>query len=397
MKFNKTKLKNGLIILHEKRDVPVTTVMLGTRFGAIYESEKEKGIAHYIEHLCFKGTEKRNTKEIAFELEKIGGNLNAFTSEEETAYHVKLPSDYLELAMDVIFDIFFNPLFPEAEVKKEGKVICEELKMYNDNPRLHVIDKLKSCLYKGSLGMGIGGTEETVKSMNRNQLLEKHKQVYYPENSILVVVGNNEFEDVVKFAEKFSPERTGKIQKIPKIEFQNQKKKETRADIQQANLTIGVHFPKTSDKDRYVAETVSAILGGGMSSKLFTEVREKRGLAYAVKTDIDDGAEYGYLIIYVGTDKEKVDEVIELCVKELKALKNLKEQELVDIKKQLIGNYEVDSEDCARTALNLILEEISGDAKDYYAYEKNINAVTLKDVKEFVSKIKDYSYYALTP
>ncbi len=397
MKFNKLILKNGLTILHEKRDVPVTTVMLGTKFGAIYESETEKGIAHYIEHLCFKGTKKRTTRQIAFELEKVGGLLNAFTSDEETAYHVKLPSDYLELAMDVIFDIFFNPLFPEVEVKKEGNVICEELRMYNDNPRLHVIDKIKSSLYKGSFGMGIGGTEKTVRTITRDQLLEKHKQVYNPENSILVVVGNNNFEDIVKFAEQFCPERKGEQLKIPKIEFQNLKIKETRKDIQQANLTIGVHFPKMSDKERYISEIVGTFLGGGMSSKLFTEVREKRGLAYAVKTDIDNGKEYGYLIIYIGTDREKVDEVIKICIEELKKVKNISEEELEDTKKQLIGNYEIESEDSAKTALHLILEEISGNAKDYYEYEKNINSVTLKDVKEFVSKIKDYSYYALTP
>jgi len=371
--------------------------MLGTKFGAIYESETEKGIAHYIEHLCFKGTKKRTTRQIAFELEKVGGLLNAFTSDEETAYHVKLPSDYLELAMDVIFDIFFNPLFPEVEVKKEGNVICEELRMYNDNPRLHVIDKIKSSLYKGSFGMGIGGTEKTVRTITRDQLLEKHKQVYNPENSILVVVGNNNFEDIVKFAEQFCPERKGEQLKIPKIEFQNLKIKETRKDIQQANLTIGVHFPKMSDKERYISEIVGTFLGGGMSSKLFTEVREKRGLAYAVKTDIDNGKEYGYLIIYIGTDREKVDEVIKICIEELKKVKNISEEELEDTKKQLIGNYEIESEDSAKTALHLILEEISGDAKDYYEYEKNINSVTLKDVREFVSKIKDYSYYALTP
>ena len=117
-KLLKTKLSNGMTILFEKREVPVTTVMLAAKYGSAYETEEEKGIAHFIEHLCFKGTEKRTTEEIAANLEKVGGILNAHTSEEETAYHVKLPSRHLELAMDVIFDIFFNPKFPEEEVKK---------------------------------------------------------------------------------------------------------------------------------------------------------------------------------------------------------------------------------------------------------------------------------------
>ena len=202
VKFSKIKLKNGLTVLHEKRDVSVTTVMLGVKYGSAYESEKEKGIAHFIEHLCFKGTKKRNTKQIAFELEKVGGILNAFTAEEETAYHVKLPSEHLELAMDVIFDIFFNPLFPEEEVKKEANVICEEIKMYHDNPRAHVFEQIKKGLYKYPFGMFGAGTQENVRGMTRQQLFDKHREIYSPGNSVLVVVGNNEFEEVVKFAEK---------------------------------------------------------------------------------------------------------------------------------------------------------------------------------------------------
>ena len=130
----KKVLDNGLTVLFEKRDVPVTTVMLGVRYGSAYESSDEKGMAHFIEHMCFKGTEKRTVKQIAENVEKVGGDLNAFTSEEFTVYHVKLPSAHLNVAMDVIFDIFFNAIFPESDVKKEANVICEEIKMNRDNP-----------------------------------------------------------------------------------------------------------------------------------------------------------------------------------------------------------------------------------------------------------------------
>ena len=195
VEFKQKVLKNGLTIIHEKRDVSVTTLLLGVKYGSRYEDEKEKGIAHFIEHLCFKGTEKRTTKQIAEEIENIGGILNAFTSEDVTAYHAKFPSEHLANVGEVIFDIFFNPTFPLEEVKRESEVICEEIKMYYDNPRAHVLDQIKSQLYEKPFGMFIAGTQEIVKGLNREKLLEKHRQIYVPKNSVLVIVGNNSFSE----------------------------------------------------------------------------------------------------------------------------------------------------------------------------------------------------------
>lgn len=396
MKFNKKILKNGLVVLHEKRDIEVTTVMLGARYGSAYEGEDEKGIAHFIEHLCFKGTEKRTARQIAFELEKVGGILNAFTHEELTAYHVRLGSEHLKLAMDVIFDIFFNPVFPEKDVKKEANVICEEIKMYKDNPGLHVIMKIKELLYAKPFGMSIAGTEKNIRSMTREQLLEKHKQIYVPENSVLCVVGNNDFEDVIKLAERFCVKRKGEVHKIPKIKLKNLQEKEERKDLQQASIAIGFHFPKAGEKQRYTAEIFATILGGGMSSKLFTEVREKRGLAYAVKTDLDIGKNYSYMIIYIGTDKQKVGEVIDICLEEFKKMKNLSDKELADGKEQVIGNHDVGAEGSNETALNLIFEEVFGKAEDYYEYEKNIEKVTLDEIKGLAEAV-EHASFALSP
>jgi len=396
MKLNKKVLKNGLIVLHEKRDVPVTTVMLGVKYGAAYEDEKEKGIAHFIEHLCFKGTEKRTAKEIAYELEKVGGILNAFTSEELTAYHVKLPSNYLDVAMDVIFDIFFNPIFPENDVKKEANVICEEIRMYNDEPRAHSIEKIKENLYEKPFGMFLAGTEENVRSMTQKQLLENHRKIYVPENSVLAVVGNNNFEEVVKFAEKFCVKRRGEKQEVPKIRLHNLKREEKRKNLKQASVVLGFHFPNGSEKERYAAEVFSTILGFGMSSKLFTEVREKRALVYTVRTDLDLGDNYGYMLIYAGTEKSKVKNVIDICLKEFHNMKTLTKKELEEGKEQIIGNYYVGLEGSNETALNLILEEISGKAEDFYKYPENVKKVSLDDIKKLAEKI-DYSSFVLSP
>ena len=312
MKFEKKVLQNGLTILFEKRDVPVTTVMLAAKYGAAYESNEEKGMAHFMEHLCFKGTKKRSAKQIAEEVEKFGGDLNAFTHEEVTAYHVRLPSEHLGIAMDVIFDIFFNASFPEDEVKKEANVICEEIKMYRDNPRAHVVEKIKENLYEKPFGDFIGGSQEGVRGMTREQLYEKHRKMYVPNNSIFCVVGNNDFDEVIAMAERLIVNDKGQEVEtnLPEIVKKNAKNSEKRAGVEQMNLALGFHFPYLEEGGRYVAELFSMILGHGMSSKLFTEVREKRGLVYGVKTDLDLGKNYGYMMIWAGTDSEKEKEVM---------------------------------------------------------------------------------------
>jgi len=371
-------------------------VMIATKYGAAYENIEEKGIAHFIEHLCFKGTEKRTAKEIVSEVEKIGGEINAFTSEEVTAYYAKLPSVHLDVAMDVMFDVFFNANFPEEEIGREAGVICEEIKMYKDNPRAYVVEKIKENLYEAPFGMFIAGSGDVVQGMLRDQLVKRHREVYIPENAILCVVGNNNFDEIVEMAEKLSVEKEGVEKKVPEIKKRVVKNSEKRAGIEQSNLAIGFHFPKHNEDAGYAAEVFSAILGQGMSSKLFTEVREKRGLVYSVKTDLDRGKEYGYMMIWAGTDPAKVDEVIEVCLAEFKKLGNISEEELKEAKVQVIGNRGVESEGSSETAINLILEEISGNAEDYYKYEEKINAVTLDDIKK-LARISDYSVFSLGP
>lgn len=399
MEFKKTVLTNGLTILHEKRDVPVTTVMLACKFGSAYETEKNKGIAHVIEHMCFKGTKKRNSQKISQEIEKVGGIINAFTHEEVTAYHTKLPSNHLGLAMDVLFDLYFDSLFDETELKKEEKVICEELKMYRDHPRSFVVEKLKGTLYEKPFGMFIAGTESNVLSFGRKEILDLHRSVYAPENTVLCVVGNNSFQEIKSFAEKFSNQiekRKFVAPKVPAIRKINSNFEEKRKNIEQSNLAIGFHFPKVVDEDRYAAEIFNAILGDGMSSRLFSEVREKRGLVYAIKTELDLGKNYGYFVIFAGTDKEKSEEVVNLSLAEFEKMKNISDQEFLDAKEQLIGNKKVHSEDSEHTCLNLVMSEIYGNAEDYYAYEEKIRKVSKKDVAKLAS-VKKYSLSVLKP
>jgi predicted Zn-dependent peptidase len=401
MKFQKKILDNGLTVLFEKRDVDVTTVMLGVRYGSGYDSVEEKGTAHFIEHLCFKGTEKRNVREVVDEVEKIGGEINAYTFEQATMYLAKLPSNHLGVAMDVISDIFLNPIFPEEDVKREASVICEEIKMYKDSPMRHVYDKIAENLYEEPFGLPGAGRAEVVLEMTREQLIKKHDEIYVPGNSILCVVGNNDFEEIISLAKEFSSKvrtRKSEVKKVemPEIKKRLVKNEEKRTGLEQANVALGFHFPKAGDKGNYAAEVFSAILGKGMSSKLFAEVREKRGLVYGVKSDLDSGKHHGYMVIWAGTDPSKVEEVKKICLEEFGKMGAISQRELDEAKIQVVGNRKVESEGSIETAVNLIMEEISGDAEDYYDYEKRINEVTLEDIKK-LAKISEFASFSLGP
>ncbi len=395
-KFHKKVLKNGMTILFEKRDLPVVSVAFAVRNGGVNEFEKEKGISHFIEHMLYKGTPTRNSKKIAEEIEWNGGEMNGFTSEEIVAYWCKMPSNKLDVALDVLSDMVKNPLFDAKELEKERKVIFEEIKMYHDNPRMHVFDEIQKSLYTGTMGINLGGTFETMKSVDRKKMFEKFEEIYQPNNMILCVVGDANFDKIVKFAEENFENKKGKIIE-QKFDLRNEVKIEERKGIDQANLVFAYHVPLAEDKKSYVAKVLSCLMTGGFSSRLFNEIREKRNLAYAIKGGENINKKFAYNFIYVGTMKENVEKVKKLILKEFeKVSKELGEEELNKIKEQLIGQYNISMEDSQTQMINLLLYEIIGDANDFYEFEKKISSVKLKDVKD-LAKIKKYSFFALVP
>jgi len=394
--FKRKVLKNGMTIIFEKRDVPVVSVTFAVRYGGINEDISEKGIAHFIEHMFYKGTPKRNARQIAQEIENRGGELNGFTSEINTAYWCKMPSKHLNVALNVLGDMIKNPKFDEKELEKERQVIFEEIRMYKDNPRLHVFDEIQKLMYDGTMGISLIGTYETMKTINKKKMVEKFKEIYTPNNLILCVVGDADFNDVVKFAEKnFGNEKN----KIPTQKFntRNEIKTEKRKGIDQANLVFAYHVPVSTNKQSHAAKVLGTVLAGGMSSRLFSEIREKRNLAYSVKGDSVITNDFAYNFIYVGTMKENVDQVKELILKEFeKVAKELDEKELKEVKEQLIGQHQISMEDSQTQMVNLLFYEIEGDAKKFYDFEKKIKAVKLEDVKK-LAKLKNYSFFALVP
>ena len=400
--FKRKVLKNGMTIIFEKRNLPVVSVAFAVRNGGINESAEEKGISHFIEHMLYKGTPTRDARKIAEEIEKNGGELNGFTGETITAFWCKMPSKHLNLALDVLGDMVRNPLFDKKELEKERKVVFEEIKWNHDNPMRHVFDEIHSSLYEEPFGVPLIGTHETMNSVDREKIVEKFKEIYQPNNLILCVVGDAEFEEVIKFADtlKGTSKNFGKEKgEIPEFEIKlkNEIKIEKRKGIDQANLVFAFHVPVSTDKNNYAAQILTTLMAGGMSSRLFSEIREKRNLGYAIKGGADISKDYAYSFVYVGTTKENVELVKKIILGEFeKVAKDFGEKELGEIKEQMIGNYHISMEDSQSQMVNLLLSEVDGNAEKFYEFEKNISGVKLADVKE-LAKIKNYSFFVLEP
>jgi len=396
--FKRKVLKNGMTVILEKRDLPVVSVAFAVRNGGVNEKEEEKGISHFIEHMLYKGTPTRDAKKIAEEIEKRGGELNGFTSEEITAYWCKMPSRHLNVALEVLSDMIKNPLFDEKELEKERKVIFEEIKMYHDNPRMHSMDEIQKLLYTGTMKINLAGTYDTMNSLTRDKIVEKFKQIYSSNNIILCVVGDCDFEQLVKFAEKNFGNEKGNISP-EKFGLENESKIESRVGIDQANLIFAHHVPIAGDEKSYAAAVLNSIMADGMSSRLFSEIREKRNLAYAVKGDSNVNKTFAYNLIYVGTMKENIEKVKNLILIEYgKVANSLQEDEVEQIKEQLIGNYQISMEDSQQQMINLLAYEMQGDAKEFYNFEKNVLKVKLEDVKKLaLDASKNYSFFALIP
>ena len=398
-KFYRKVLNNGITILFEERNIPVISLGFAIRQGGIYERLDEKGISHFIEHMLYKGTKTRKNKEIAEEIEGKGGDLNGFTSDLITAYWCKLPSKYLKTGLEVFTDLIKNPLFDEKEFEKERKVIFEEIKLHKDNPLYYVFDEIQKSLYDGIMSINLIGNYETMNSITREKLFEKFNEVYHPENLILCVVGKANFKEIIDFVENNFKKSYGKKPLVQEFRLKNESRVVKRKGIDQTNLVFAYHVPLAGDKKSYAAKVLSCLIAEGMSSRLFSEIREKRNLAYSVKGGVEITRYFAYNFIYVGTSQEYLDKVKNLILKEFKDVgNNLDENELQNIKERMIGSYKISMEDSQNQMINLLDYEVNGNAEDFYDFEKRIKEVKLEDVRELARKASEkFSFFALVP
>lgn len=397
MNFQKIKLKNGVTVLFEERDLPLVCYSISNPFGGAYETSDVKGVAHLFEHLLFTGTKTRNHEDISGEVEKKGGVLNAFTAQDVTTYFVKMPSEHIDIGIEIIHDILKNPTFPAEKLEKEKRVVIEEIKMFHDDPEKRVYEILESALYEKPFGEGIVGSAETVKSLSREKIMNIFKENYAPEKFIVTIVGKADIKKICKKLENdFKPLNKSYVH-IP-VKTKNSSITEERDGIDQAQLVIGMHVPQ-DEKNQKTLEVLNAYLAGGMSSKLFLEIRENHGLAYTVRGSIEREKNYSYYNIYAGTTKEALDKVKSMIIQGIKDVEKMSEKELEESKQRLIGIRRVATEESLNAMQRIIFEEIStGKAENYYKYDIKIKSVKLDEVKRLAKEIvKSYSVAILKP
>ncbi len=395
--FLRRKLKNGVIVVMEKRELPIVAVSITNRFGSGFESLNIKGIAHFIEHLVFTGTKTRTHEDISREIEKKGGILNAFTANEVTSFLFKLPSEHLFAGLDILTDMLKNPKFDLKKFEKEKKIILEEIKMFHDDPSRHVLDKINENLYEKPFGEPIAGSAKTISALKRDFVADYFRKHYSPENYLAAIVGNADFEKICEYFEKNFEIGEKRIDEIT-IKKKNAESVEERAGIDQAHFVFAVHAPLMSEKDYYALEVLDAYLANGMSSQLFLKIREEKGLAYSIQSSVNAEKNYSNYSIYVGTTKEAVPEVKKIILEEFANVSKMNEKNLEEAKERAIGLRKISSEESAKVMTELLFAELIGDAGEYYKHEERIKAVTLGQVKKLASGlIKKYSTAAIVP
>ena len=356
-------LDNGLRILTE-RMTQVRSISIGvwlTR-GSRHETAERGGIAHFVEHMLFKGTGTRSAEDIAQQIDSIGGQLDAFTAKEYASYYIKVLDEHLPLAIDILSDIVRNPAFTPDDIEREKKVVLEEIKMVEDTPDDLVHELFTQGFWENHpLGRPILGTKDTVESFSAPLLREYFGGVYTANNLIVSAVGNLEHDRVRELVqEKFgSLARTGEaaVEETPqvarKILIRNK-------ELEQSHLCLGVGSYAQDHDDRYASYVLNTLLGGSMSSRLFQNVREKRGLAYAVFSGLSAYRDAGSFTIYAGCSNEAVGEVIDLCVEELRAVKSapVPDAELRRSKDHLKGSLMLSLENTASRMSHLARQEI---------------------------------------
>ena len=379
------KLSNGLTVILKEKDCVGTTVQVTINTGSVDENEGQKGFSHLVEHLIFEGTKKRPTaKVITSEIENLGGEFNASTSNESTQYYVKILGKHTEVALELLSDIILNSTFDQFE--KEKGVVLEEIKMLNDNPRYYQWILFENNLFKGTqYEFPVYGFEEDLKEATQQDLLDYYKKHYVPNNAIVTVVGKIEPELIKKIEELFGSWE-GSVEKIENTFPHNEERQETKErDVQQNLSVFGVVTPGLLSEDAPVIEVIEAILGKPQSGVMVDEVRNKRGLAYDINVSFENFKKFGFFAVNVGCDTKKQQEVEEIILQELDNLQNISEEEISHAKSYIEGKLSLEIEDSHRYAEFLTFwHQIAGEDKSE-EYMKKIFNVKKEDIQR-VSK-----------
>lgn len=362
--FKKEILSNSITVVAEQ--IPyVKSVSLGlwVKVGSRDEELEEHGISHFIEHMFFKGTEKRSAKDIAQEMDSLGGELNAFTSREATTFYLKVLDEDLLDAVKLLSDIFHNSTFDKREIEKEKKVVIEEINMVADDPEDYIHDlHAQNMLRENPLGRTILGNIETIRSMNRRKILGFIEEHYKARDIVIAVAGNFEFSYLMKVLDRYfgrssNKPSSGHVRITPEIDGDILIK---RKKLEQVHICIGMKGLPLPHKDRYALFLLNSIIGGSLSSRLFHEIRENRGLAYSIYSYLSLYHDTGQFNIYAATGVSSANEVIRLIIKELNSIREegIAADEIRKTKNQLKGNLMLSMESTGTRMNKLAKDEI---------------------------------------
>ena len=398
-----TTLPNGIKVITEAmQQVRSVSVGVWVSSGSRRETPEQNGISHFIEHMLFKGTTNRSAEAIARSVDSIGGNLDAFTAKEMVCFNTKVLDDHLPIAMDVLSDLVLNPAFREEDIEKEKGVILEEIKMDADSPDYLVHEIFSANFWKDhSLGKPILGTRETVKKFNQTMIRDYYKSVYTPANLLITAAGNLTHERLVNLArerfESISVAEPEPPQSAPVTHARVSLK--SKKDLEQVHVCLGVPSYPIPHKDRFACYALNTVLGGGMSSRLFQNIRERQGLAYAVFSELNPYSDTGCLSVYAGTSLEAARQVVELVLKEFADLKqNLAPAEEVRrAKDHLKGSLMLSLESTSSRMSNLARQEMH--FQRFFTLDElaeSIENVTAEDIQRVAQTFFDQKQVALT-
>lgn len=396
IKFHKKQLPNGIqLITAPLHDTKAVTILILIGAGSRYEDARTNGVAHFLEHMFFKGTTNRpSTLEISKELDALGADYNAFTGEEYTGFYVRVAAEDFDQAFDIITDMLLNPLFVADEIEREKGVIVEELNMYEDTPRRAIYDVAKHLVYGDtSLGRNIGGTKETVMKFGQGEFLEFRKKFYQPDNIVVAIAGAGSEENWSNLVDDRLGALTGKADhNFIKLEL-NQTKPQVKLihkATDQAHLALAFNGFGRMDSRRPILNVLLNILGGTMSSRLFTEVRERRGLAYYVGASDWSFHDTGALVAVAGVQVAKIDEALQVILAEFRRMveTSITDEELDRAKKNLRGGLYLGLEDSMSIAdflgeQELLRKEIEQPEEKM----KKIGAVTQVEIQKLAGEL----------
>lgn len=350
--YKKSVLSNSLrVITNELKDRESVAIGIWVGVGGRFENDELKGAAHFVEHILFRGSLKYSCNEIKGSIEGVGGSLNAFTGEEQTCYYAKVPAKHFEAALDILSDMVFFPLIQKNDLERERSIILEEIKMYNDLPQYYVLEQLDSLVWPGHpLGKSLAGSKETVGGITQTGLRKFHKKYYAPDNVVVSICGNCSHEWVVEYLseklENFRPQAKEDCEPFKGV----QKKARSKfffKQTEQMHLAMGFPSLRADHPDIYAQAVLNIILGGNMSSRLFDELREKRGLAYSIYSTTKNYNDTGLFMIKAGVDNKKLVDTVDLILKLLRQIRRgtVPEKEFVRAREYFLGQFLLGLED----------------------------------------------------